>query len=238
MKLSIIIPVYNEESSIGRVLSEIKKLNVGIEKEIIVVDDGSTDRTKQILNEEMKNEMITVHSSLINLGKGAAVRFGLEYATGDIIIIQDADLELDPKEYPLLIKPILEGRSKVVYGSRFLGKKIKWNFNYLANKFLTFLTNSIYDSRLTDIETAYKIFSRDVIKKIKLKCIGFEFEPEVTAKILRLGYKISETPISYHPRTVKEGKKINLYDGLKAIVYLFKYRLVKQKELLDLRYIK
>jgi glycosyltransferase involved in cell wall biosynthesis len=160
------------------------------------------------------------------LGKGGAIRFGLKKATGDIILIQDADLELEPNEYHKLIKPIVSGRTKVVYGSRFLKKSPNIPFKTIfANKILTELTNLLYGSNLTDMETAYKVFRADVIKNIRLRCVEFDFEPEVTAKILQLGYKIYEVPISYTPRRIDEGKKISFYDGIEAISKLIKNRI-------------
>lgn len=225
MKLSIIIPVYNEERTIKEVLEKISKVN--LDKEIIVINDGSIDGTVAILTAERgRNACIsTVFNSPTNIGKGAAIRRGIGYVKGDIVLIQDADLELDPNEYYDLINPILEGKADVVYGSRFL-KKL-YNAPILtvaANKFLTLLTNILYKINLTDMETAYKAFRTEVIKRISLKSLGFEFEPEVTAKLSRSGYKIYEVPVSYQPRSVKEGKKIGWMDGLKAIYYLFKYR--------------
>ncbi|MEK9149376.1 MAG: glycosyltransferase family 2 protein [Candidatus Desantisbacteria bacterium] len=224
MKLSIVIPVYNEELTVKEVIDKV--LAVPIEKEIIVVDDGSTDRTPEILK-EAKDKVTIVYNSLINIGKGAAIRIGFEHIKGDVVIIQDADLELSPAEYPKIVGPIMEGKADVVYGSRFLGgagKKETNLFNYLANKLLAFLTNILYGSHLTDMETAYKCFRLDVIKRMRLSSIGFEIEPELTAKALRLGYKIYEVPISYHPRRIEEGKKIGFMDGFKAIYYLFKWR--------------
>lgn len=225
MKLSVIIPVYNEESTISQVIDKVREVELPLDREIIVVDDGSTDHTADILARRQK-DVTYVHFSRVNFGKGAAIRVGLTYVTGDVVIIQDADLELDPNEYKLLLEPILAGRANVVYGSRFL----KHNPNIrrrtlLANKFLTWFTNFLYGSHLTDMETAYKAFKAEIVNGIKLDCHRFEFEPEVTAKLLRHGFDIKEVPISYNPRTEEEGKKIGWRDGFTAIWTLLKYRL-------------
>ncbi len=230
MKLSIIIPVYNEKSTIHEILKKVKE--VRINKEIIVVDDGSTDGTREILEQERGGDLVVVYNSLINIGKGAAVRIGFEQVSGDVVIIQDADLELDPQDCHELIRPVLEGKADVVYGSRFLKKVRGLSLRTrIANRILTFLTNALYHTSLTDMETCYKVIKTGIIKEIKFKSIGFEIEPEITAKLTRLGYKIHEVPISYHPRTVEQGKKIRWTDGLKAIYFLIKYRFAKIEEI-------
>ena len=228
IKLSVIIPVYNEQSTIAEVIDRVHAVEVpGLQKEIIVADDGSRDSSVSIINAYHKKypNVIKVHTSLINLGKGAAIRFGLEFATGDIILIQDADLELNPEEYPQLLEPILRGETDVVYGSRFRRRANKIPFKTrIANWVLTQFTNLLYDSKLTDMATAYKVFRAQVIKGLTLRSARFEFEPEVTAKLLLSGYNIVEVPISYDPRSIAEGKKIGWFDGIEYIYTLFKYR--------------
>jgi glycosyltransferase involved in cell wall biosynthesis len=229
MKLSIIIPMYNEASTIEAVLDKIVQVELaGIEKEIIVVDDGSTDESLELVKHSRLTEtdLLKVYASPINLGKGAAVRCGFRFTTGNIILIQDADLELNPQEYKKLLAPILANETQVVYGSRF--KQVNHNIplkSRLANKFLTTLTNILFKGRLTDMETAYKVFKSDVIKHIRLKRVSFDFEPEITAKLLKAGYDIYEVPVSYNPRSTYEGKKINWRDGLEAIWTLIVCRL-------------
>ena len=230
-KLSIIIPVYNEESTIGQVLENVLSVDVGpYAKEIIVVDDGSTDASPEIITEQAadREDVIKVYVSPVNFGKGAAIRVGLKYTTGDIVIIQDADLELDPGEYNKLIEPIVTGAAKVVYGSRFQcpvpGLPLR---SRVANKILTGLANLLYGAGITDEATAYKVFDADVIKTINLNCIGFEFCPEVTAKLCKRGYKIAEVPLGYKPRSRAEGKKVGWRDGIIAVWTLLKYRLVR-----------
>lgn len=226
--LSIVIPVYNEQSTIKEVIERVLAVDLaGIQKEIIISDDGSTDGSVEIIERERlaHSDLVTVHASVINLGKGAAIRFGFKYASGDIIIIQDADLELDPNEYVKLLQPILAGRAEVVYGSRFKARNGNIALKTrLANRFLTGLTNLLFGSRLTDMETAYKVFRADVIKSLRLRCVGFDIEPEITAKLLQAGYTIHEVPISYNPRTAQEGKKISWRDGVEAIYTLLKYK--------------
>jgi glycosyltransferase involved in cell wall biosynthesis len=228
MKLSIIIPVYNEEKTLLKIIGKIKKVNLGnITKELIIVDDCSTDKTPEILN-KLNHKSIKIFFHQKNQGKGSAIRTGLKHATGNIILIQDADLEYDPAEYPKLLKPIIENKTKVVYGSRL--EKIKQNLtnmyklHYIGNEFLTAVTNILYGSKITDMETCYKVFRKEVIQNIKLKAKRFDFEPEITAKILKKGYKIKEVSIDFAARKFDEGKKITWVDGIQALYYLIKYR--------------
>ncbi len=228
MKLSVIIHVYNERKT----LEELVKTVLAVERadEIIIVDDGSTDGTRDLLPQiEALDDVIQVHLHEKNIGKGAAVRTGFGKASGDIYLIQDADLEYDPRDYDILIKPIVEGKAVVVYGSRFRGGPTKTMFfwHMVGNKLLTFVTNIIYNTILTDMETCYKVFRADVVKDMTLRSKGFEFEPEVTSKVLKRGHRIYEVPISYNGREFDEGKKINPWvDGPKALFYLLKYRFV------------
>ncbi len=225
MKLSVIIPVYNEQATIGKIIEVVKKADIGsVKKEIVVVDDGSSDGTLEKLK-GIRDIKLIAHKK--NSGKGAAIRTGIKHTTGDIIIIQDADLEYDPNEYSMLIKPIIEGKAKVVYGSRRLNKK---NVPYSGLSFfigghsLTFLANLLYNAKITDEPTCYKVFRADILKGMKLKCSRFEFCPEVTAKVAKQGIRIHEVPISYYPRSVEEGKKIKWRDGFEAVWTLLRYR--------------
>ena len=225
MKLSIVIPVYNEVGTIQEIVSRIQA--VDLEKEIIIVDDGSTDGTRELLEEiglAQKNIRVFYHAQ--NQGKGAALRTGFELTTGDIVIIQDADLEYDPKEYPALLEPILDGRADIVYGSRFLGgpHRVLFFWHYLGNKFLTLLSNMLTNLNLTDMETCYKVFKKEVLDNLQIKSNRFGFEPEFTAKVAKKDFRIYETPISYSGRTYAEGKKITWKDGVKAIAAICWFR--------------
>ena len=225
--LSIVIPVYNEKDFVIDLIKKVKDVNLNdIKKEIIVVDDCSTDGTKEILENnatELVNKLI-FHE--VNKGKGAALRTGFYHATGDVIIIQDADFEYDPNEYPQIVNPIFEGKADVVYGSRFLeGSNFSgYKQNKIANKVLTKLSNIMTGYKITDMETCYKAFKSDIIKSIELKENRFGFEPEITAKIANKKVKLIEVPISYYPRTKEEGKKINVKDGFRALYCIAKYK--------------
>lgn len=228
VKLSVIIPAYNEKNTIKEIVRRVKQVELpGADKEIIVVDDGSSDGTRDVLKlMEDSSTRVFYHSE--NRGKGAAIRTALEHARGDLIVIQDADLEYDPEDYPKLINPVLKKKATVVYGSRFTGERRNMLFwHYVGNRFLSLVTNILYNTTLSDMETGYKLFAREVLDGIKIKARGFEFEPEVTAKILKKGTRIYEVPISYAGREYVEGKKIvGWKDGLMALWCLIKYRFV------------
>jgi len=226
MKLTVLIPVYNEIHTIREILARVQAQEVA--DEILLVDDGSVDGTRDILNELDGQGSIRVIYHDQNQGKGAAVRTGLDHAHGEIILIQDADLEYDPRDYPALLKPLEEGVADVVYGSRFLGgpRRTAMFWHMVANKMLTFLTNILYDTILSDMETGYKVFRRTVVEGMPLHAKRFEFEPEFTAKILKRKFRIYEVPITFAPRDYSEGKKIGLADAFEAIWVLFKYRFV------------
>lgn len=226
-KLSVIVPVYNEQSTVREVIERVLSLPMPLE--LIVVDDGSTDGTPEILREEGEDEVVRVYTSPVNFGKGAAIRNGLSFVTGDVVIIQDADLELDPEEYPRLLEPILAGRTNAVYGSRFLQQSpaVPWRTR-VANRLLALWCNALYRSRLTDVSTAYKVFRAETIERIPFRSVGFEFCAEVTAKLLRSGEQIEEVPVGFHPRTRAEGKKLNyLTDGLRVAWWLFWLRFAR-----------
>ena len=225
MKISVVIPVYNEVDTIEEIISRVNMME--IVKEIILVDDFSTDGTRERIKgiiQDKENIKVLYHNR--NKGKGAALRTGFEHVTGDIVIIQDADLEYDPNEYPNLLDPILDGRADVVYGSRFLGgpHRVLFFWHYIGNKLLTFLSNALTNLNLTDMETCYKVFNRQILKDINLKSNRFGFEPEFTAKVAKKRFRIYEVPISYSGRTYSEGKKITWKDGIVAFFLIWWYR--------------
>jgi glycosyltransferase involved in cell wall biosynthesis len=232
MKVSVVIPVYNEFPAFDQVLERVRRapLPDSCAKEIVVVDDGSTDGTAGRVRDYDDQGVVIGHQSILNFGKGTAVRVGIALATGDIILIQDGDLEYDPNDYARIVEPIVRGEADVVYGSRFLGQSKGMAFrNLIANRVLTAAANLLYGARLTDEATAYKAFRATVLDRIALTCRGFEFCPEVTAKVRRLGYKIHEVPISYNARGIAEGKKIRARDGFEALWTLIKYRFTTRR---------
>lgn len=226
MKLSVIIPVYNEVESIETILKRVH--DTKLSHEIIVVDDGSQDGTRDKLETLDGKNGVRIILHPVNQGKGAAVRTGMAAAKGEILLIQDADLEYDPRDYPELLKPIEEGLADVVYGSRFLGRahRVTMFWHMVANKSLTLMTNILYDTILTDMETGYKVFKREVIEGMTIRANSFNFEPEFTAKILKRKYRIFEVPITFNPRDYSQGKKIKMHDAFEAIWALIKYRFV------------
>jgi len=223
MKLSIIIPVYNEKNTLLELIKRVEEID--IDKEILLVEDASTDGTREVCQQLNGSVRVLYHDK--NKGKGAAIRTGLKEATGDYVLIQDADLEYDPEDYLKLLRPIEKGKAEVVYGSRFTGEHRNMFFlHWMGNKFLSLVTNLLYNSTISDMETCYKLVKRDIIQSLNLKCNRFDFEPEVTAKILKRKIRIYEVPISYCGREFQEGKKITWRDGVVALWVLIKYRFV------------
>jgi glycosyltransferase involved in cell wall biosynthesis len=222
--LSVIVPVYNERVTVAEVIRRIRAVDVPLDVEVIVVDDGSSDGTDKVLS-ALGDSMVRILTHPVNRGKGAAIRTGLASARGDLVLVQDADLEYDPEDWPRLLEPILRGKARVVYGSRFTGeRKNMLPMHWIGNRFLSLVTNLLYSSTMSDMETCYKLFDRQVLEGITIESDRFEFEPEITAKVLRRGFRIYEVPISYAGREMSEGKKITWRDGLGALRALIKYR--------------
>ncbi|AQG77933.1 glycosyltransferase family 2 protein [Spirosoma montaniterrae] len=226
MLLSVLIPAYNEIKSIDAILAKIQA--VALDKEIIIVDDGSTDGTRERLATYASVPNIRVIHHEKNQGKGAAIRTAIQHMRGDIAIVQDADLEYEPQDYPALVAPIADGSHKVIYGSRFIKAENRHSYFtfYLGGQLVTWITNLLYNQRLTDEPTCYKVFEANFLRSIPLECMRFEFCPEVTAKVAKRGIRIQELPINYYPRSIEEGKKISWLDGIEAIWVLLKYRFV------------
>ena len=225
-KLSVIVPLYDERNTVVEIVRRMRAVDIPLEREIVLVDDGSTDGTREVLRQLADSTVHVVHHER-NLGKGAAIRTGLEQVTGDLVLIQDGDLEYDPEDWPKLLTPVLRGKAEVVYGSRFTGERRNMLFfHWVANRFLSLVTNILYNSTLSDMETCYKLFDRELLAGIRWQARGFEFEPEVTAKVLRRGIRIYEVPISYAGREFNEGRKFTWRDEFVALWTLVKYRFV------------
>jgi len=234
MKVSVIVPVYNEFRTFAEVLERVRKapLPPGCSKEIVVVDDGSTDGTTRLLADYTRSGVVVSHNSVLNFGKGTAIRIGITLASGDIILIQDGDLEYDPDDYERILEPIVRGEADIVYGSRFLGSPQGMAFkNRVANRVLTAAANLLYGARITDEATAYKAFRASLLRGISLECRRFEFCPEITAKVRRLNYRIHEVPIRYNARGIADGKKIRARDGFEALWTLVRYRFALRQRL-------
>jgi glycosyltransferase involved in cell wall biosynthesis len=226
-RLSVIVPVFNERNTVAEVVRRMRSVDLPVEREIVIVDDGSEDGTRDVLT-QLGDSTVRVVKHAVNRGKGAAIRTGLEHATGDVVLVQDADLEYDPEDWTKLLAPVLKGRARVVYGSRFTGERRNMLFlHWVGNRFLSLVTNVLYNSTLSDMETCYKLFERDALDGIQLRAERFDFEPEFTAKILRSGIRIYEVPISYAGREPHEGQKFTWRDGVAALWTLVKYRFVK-----------
>ena len=224
--LSVIVPVYNERTTLIEIVRRMRAVDLPMDREIVVVDDGSNDGTDKVLS-AIEDSTVRVLRHPGNQGKGAAIRSGLAVVRGDLVLIQDADLEYDPEDWPKLLNPVLRGRAKVVYGSRFTGERKNMLFwHWVGNRFLSLVTNVLYNTTLSDMETGYKLFDRSVIDGITIDSDRFDFEPEITAKVLRRGQRIYEVPISYNGREFDEGKKITWKDGFGALKTLLKYRIV------------
>ncbi len=232
-KISVVIPVFNEISTLETLISRVESVDLGMEKEIILVDDASTDGTRQLLENSFNNSQFIKRFHETNQGKGAALRTGFSCASGDIVIIQDADLEYDPEEYPKLLAPILAGKADVVYGSRFMGgeaHRVLYFWHFAGNRFLTLCSNIFTNLNLSDMETCYKVFKKSVIQQITITENRFGFEPEITAKIAKLRCRVYEVGISYSGRTYDEGKKIGWRDGVRALICIVKYNLFSSRK--------
>jgi glycosyltransferase involved in cell wall biosynthesis len=228
--LSVIVPVYNERNTVAEVVRRMRRVDLPVNLEIVIVDDGSSDGTAQILA-ALEDSTVRVVCHPVNRGKGAAIRTGLEHVQGDLVLVQDADLEYDPEDWPTLLRPVLRGRSQVVYGSRFSGEGRSMRVSeWVGNRVLSLATNILYDTSLSDMECGYKLFTRKVLDGITIESDGFDFEPEITAKVLRQGHRIYEVPVSYAGRNADEGRKFAWRDGVRALWTLVRYRWGRREE--------